>query len=620
MKLKLFIVIIFTLQAKSILAQVVNEPIEMEELILHNPLKIPIHKENRNLDIITQAEIKNAPAKTLQELLQYVNGIDLRQRGPMGTQADISIDGGSFEQSLILINGAKIIDQQTAHNVLNLPIPLIAIKRIEILRGPAARVFGINSLTGAINIITEETNTNFFNLQTYGGANMKKDSLLQKSYMNQGIQFGSGFSHHSISHQLFLSHEKGNGFRYNTAFENNKVFYQSQWMINPHHKLKASYGYVKNGFGANGFYAAPGDLNAKEIIETTLVNLSAENKLSPYFILSPQFSYRYNYDDYRYFNFDLNKGRSQHYSHSFTSQIHGLWKREKTKINFGVDFRKEAINSSNINQHTRENWGFYTDLKTQWNSPWDISLGTYLNYNSQYGWELFPGIDASYSLNKNWKFKGNIGTSQRIPSFTDLYLDQKPGNIGNENLLSEKALQAELGVQWTKKNFFFHLYAFKRSIHDFIDWTRNSLDEPWQTLNQGKLNTTGINAQIEYFVNFNRYSKMNFQLHYSFLDSQMMSSPESISSKYQMEILKHQFTQKMRWENRKTSLSIVNRFNQRWNHKSYWITDFRGQHQISSPLSIFLDIQNIFNTSYSEIAAIPLPSRWLSIGINLKLF
>src|SRR5690606_23168265 len=86
----------------------------------------------------------------------YISGVDIRQRGPFGTQTDISIDGGTSEQTLVLLNGVKMIDAQTAHNMMNIPVPLSAIDHIEVLRGAAARIYGINALTGAINIVTKK--------------------------------------------------------------------------------------------------------------------------------------------------------------------------------------------------------------------------------------------------------------------------------------------------------------------------------------------------------------------------------------------------------------------------------------------------------------------------------
>ncbi|WP_039054509.1 TonB-dependent receptor [Sphingobacterium sp. T2] len=110
-----------------------------EVVISENRLQIPFSKRSRDIQIINNEDIKRLPVKSINEVLAYANGMDIRQRGPFGTQADISIDGGSFEQALILINGVKISDPQTGHHTMNIPIAMDAVERIEILRGPMAR-------------------------------------------------------------------------------------------------------------------------------------------------------------------------------------------------------------------------------------------------------------------------------------------------------------------------------------------------------------------------------------------------------------------------------------------------------------------------------------------------
>src|SRR5690554_3690777 len=75
-----------------------------EVIIQRNRLEIPFNQATKNVDILTAEEIKKLPVRTVNELLSYVGGVDIRQRGPFGNQADISIDGGSFEQTLVLIN------------------------------------------------------------------------------------------------------------------------------------------------------------------------------------------------------------------------------------------------------------------------------------------------------------------------------------------------------------------------------------------------------------------------------------------------------------------------------------------------------------------------------------
>jgi len=610
--------LVIGLLGQTIFAQNVNDTIAIAEVsILDNRLNTPLSKENRNIYVIDKSEIKKMPVRSLQDILQYASGIDLRQRGAFGSQADVSMDGGSFEQTLILLNGTKIMDHQTAHNALNLPIPIEAIERIEVVRGPAARVYGNNSLTGVLNIVTRQPKKTGVFANTYFGTNFEKDKEdTDKTFTNRGIQFGANLAEAKHQHQLYASHDLGNGYRYNTAYENNKLYYQGNFQFNASNSLIASYGYVKNGFGANGFYAAPGDKNSKELVETTLVSLQSKHQLSDRITLAPRISYRYNFDDYRYFKNDLNKARSLHYSNSIAGEINSTYQLNKGQIGVGVEYRNEQISSTSIRNHTRDNVGFYAEYKTDLTPKLNVNLGTYVNYNSQYGWQAFPGIDASYAVNSNLKLVANAGTSQRIPSFTDLYLDQRPGNIGNINVESEKAFQTEIGFKYNKRNWNFNAYYFYRSITDFIDWVRLTTNEPWQAQNFGDLSTNGFNTKVTYLTNLTANQSLKFSLSYAYLDSDFKNVDEDYNSKYKIESLKHQLINTIDYQIGKTNLTVANRYNTRQSYKSYWITDARIQHTFNNKIGLYLDAQNIFKTSYNEAGAIPLPSRWMSLGIK----
>src|SRR5699024_4515892 len=147
---------------------------DLDEIIIKgNRFDMLFSESTRDLQLITQAEIAKMPVKSVQELLTFVGGLDIQQRGPFGGQADISMDGGTFEQTLVLLNGIKLVDDQTAHNMLNIPIPIEAIDHIEILRGSAARVYGINALTGAINIVTKKSAKSFIIADVFSGSSFQ---------------------------------------------------------------------------------------------------------------------------------------------------------------------------------------------------------------------------------------------------------------------------------------------------------------------------------------------------------------------------------------------------------------------------------------------------------------
>ena len=111
---------------------------------------VSISNLSRSISVLTYKDIRNIPANNLNDLLKYVGGIDIRARGTEGVQADIALRGGSFEETLILIDGVKISDPQTGHNSMNLPFSLDNIERIEVLKGEGGRIFGANAFSGAV--------------------------------------------------------------------------------------------------------------------------------------------------------------------------------------------------------------------------------------------------------------------------------------------------------------------------------------------------------------------------------------------------------------------------------------------------------------------------------------
>ncbi len=591
----------------------------IDEIVIYNQrLQIPKTLQNRNIAIIGQEQIKQLPVNSVNELLSYVSGVDIRQRGPHGTQADISIDGGSFEQNMILLNGQKISDPQTGHNSLNIPVPLEAIERIEIVRGPSARLYGINSLTGVVNIVTKNPQKDGVFAAVYGGSSFKKDKEDDHNevYNNTGIQLGGTLVRKKDNHMLFGSYDAGNGYRYNTAFHNDKIFYQGNIVPNENNTIMILAGNARSSFGANGFYAAPGDKESKEIVSTTMVNLSSRHHLNDRFTVMPSIAYRYNFDDYQYFRHNLDVARSRHYTSAITANANGEYLADYGRYTFGVEMRYEEINSTNIGDHSKSNYGLFAAFQKQLFDKLDVNIGAYINYNTKYGWEVFPGIDASYKFNTNWEALFNAGTASRLPSFTDLYLNQRPGNIGNPNLMSEKAYQVELGGKFKKNRFQTEVFVFYRDIDDFIDWIRPNLQEPYQPYNASKNKTTGVNSSLRYKIG-NDVTSWTFGLSYTYLSPKIENKESDKISKYALESLKHQVIGTINFAYNKFNATLANRFNERLTYKSYWITDVRLNYNFDK-INVFLDAQNIFDTTYIEAGAVPMPGRWFTLGVKFN--
>lgn len=615
----LFAVPFMFLYQQAAAQSVLSDTSRVDEVIIHeNRLQIPVNKNSRNLEIITQEEIRRLPARTINEVLSHMNGVDLRQRGPFGAQADIGIDGGSFEQTLVLVNGVKVSDPQTGHHNLNLPIPLDAIERIEVLRGPASRIYGINGLTGSVNIVTKSVEDTQVFAHAYGGSSFKKveeEEGRSGVYYGNGIQIGGHISEESHDHQLYLTKEYSNGQRYNTASDSYRAFYQNQLRLDEANSINLMGGYIYNDFGANGFYAAPGDIESQEVVQTALVSLGSSHRLSEKLYLTPRVSHRFNKDDYRYFRHDLSTARSLHENNVFAVELNGRYHTRVGDIGIGAESRFESIESSNIGDHKRQNHGYYAEFRTEQIRNMILNIGTYVNYNTQYGWQVFPGIDVSYLLSEDWRLVANAGSSQRIPSFTDLYLDQRPGNIGNPLLTSENAWQAEGIVKYGKAGFSAQTGYFYRDVRDFIDWRRASTDVPYQPFNIDNNRIQGFNLSMKYKAQPSGDFGYQIGAGYTYLNPSVVSQEDDLISKYVIENLKHQLNTNINLMFKTWTFTTTNRFIERASSTAYTVSDVRVAYVFKS-FSIYADVQNIFDVTYTEAGAVPMPGRWQTIGLR----
>ena len=604
--------------AQTQLSDTARNPLN-EVIINENRLQIPFAKQNRNIYILDKGQIDHLPVQSVNELLGYITGVDVRQRGPWGSQTDISIDGGTFEQTTILVNGVKMNDPQTGHNSRNLPISVKSIERIEVLRGSAARIYGVNSLTGAINIVTIKPDKTGIEVQLDGGSNFKdNEENPDKIYTSKGIQLAGSYATDKQNHLLAGSIQSGSGHRYNTAFKNHKLFYQGNLDINPYNRVSVMAGYVYNNFGANGFYAAPIDKESLEIIQTGMATISYKSQLTDKLSLEPRINYRYNYDDYRFYRQDLSKSRNQHYTHVVSPEVNINYRTAYGDFGLGAEARFDKINSSNVGDHTRNNAGLYAEFRTEEIKNFQINAGAYVNYNSAFGWRVYPGLDLGYNLTETFKIYINSGTGQRIPSLTDLYYDT-PGNIGNEALEPENAWYIEGGLKYNTGKLWMNASYFHRKIDDFIDWVRSDEQQPWRSENFLSNTVNGLTVSADYHLSENNGWNLLTGLSYTYLNASLdQKEQNNFISKYALESLRHQLIAKVIASYRGFNITVTERFQERLNYKSYFLTDMRLAYQYKN-YGIFTNATNLFDTQYIEVAAAPMPGRWFSLGLRVGI-
>jgi len=601
-----------------------------EVVIKENRMEDALGRQNKNIRIIDQSMIRTLPVKSVSELLSYVSGVDVRQRGPWGVQTDIGIDGGTFDQTLVLINGVKVSDPQTGHNMMNLPVTLDAIERIEVLRGPAARIYGVNALMGAINIVTKRADKTGVTINAYAGSNFRSDDSTGKAYWGYGFQATASLAGDVAQHLLSIGRDQTTGFRYNTAFNTNKAFYQGNINIGKS-SLQLSGGFNYNDFGANSFYSAPGDKESNETVQTGLASIGMNIPINAVWTIKPRVSYRYNHDDYIFIRQKPEVYQNRHETHVIDAELNNTFKTGIGSFGLGLELRNERISSSNLGKNDRSNYGFYGEYKFDLIKNISVNAGAYANYNTVYGWRVFPGIDAGWEFYRNFRLYANAGTAQRLPTYTDLYY-KGPSNIGNDQLKPEYSSFAEGGLKYSDKAITAQASYFYRHGTDFIDWVKSDSTQPWQPQNFQTLNTSGVTFSVDYRItedNKNTPVTLLTGLSYTYLSPKIgkavNGTGDGLISNYAVNSLQHQFCANVNVTYRQVlALTLAARYQKRMNAPDN-VPDFkRGTYTLfdtrlsftHKQFNIYADVTNLFDIKYIETGVVPMPGRWITLGVK----
>ncbi len=576
---------------------------EISEVFIHGKfLDLPVTKVSENITVINREEIRSSPATSVEEVLAQITGFDIRRRGGNGVQADISLRGSSFEQVLILVNGVRMNDSQTGHNSMSVPFDLASVERIEVIKGPAARRFGQNAYAGVINIVTKPAAEDTATVSASGG-----------DFGTYSLGLGTHMSTEKVAHFVQLNSSSSEGYRYNTDYKINNIFYQNQFRV-ASANVRFQAGIQEKKFGANGFYATAAATDQYEETQASVVSLSADRKWDSW-TFNSNIYWRRGQDIYEYVRGRPELYRNIHIGNNIGGEINTTLNSALGRTGLGVEIRKEFLASNNLGRRER----FITQLFLEhhfsfFDDRMDIAPGISWSAYDREGNFLYPGVDVGYNLSPNHKIYGNAAKVSRIPTFTDLYYLSKT-EAGNPFLQPEHAFSAEVGYRYHRNGLELKASGFLRDTDNSIDWVKASENELWRAENIGSIYTQGIELELRQQLNS---FVQSWSLGYTFLDSRA-EKLESLWSRYIMENLKHQIVAKM--ENKlykELSAQWVYRYNERVTTGSYHLLDLKLNWQYND-LQLFLLINNLTSTRYTETFGVPMPGRWFQLGFNYRI-
>jgi iron complex outermembrane receptor protein len=516
-------------------------------------------------------------------------------------QTDFSLRGSNFQGVLMLIDGQRINDPQTAHHNSDIPLTREDIEKVEVIPGVGSSLFGPDAIGGAINFILKKPKEKKIILEAGGGQYHSVNTIFSLSD-NKG----------DLGFRLSLQNQESGGFYTDTDFKNFTTAIASSLDI-PDGEFNLSGGYQEKEFGAYDFYTPQSGYLSQEWTKTYLLNTGFILEKSG-FIIRPNFLWRRHYDK---FLLDKTLVRSRYLNHHRTDiYTPNIYFQKETAIlgefGLGLEYGQERINSTNLGKHNRSHQSIFLDDNKELND--ELSLGLSLRLDD---FDIFPNLYAGsaslrYMLSQRDSVHCGISRSARIPSFTELYYND-PTTLGNAGLSAEESLTYQAGYDYKKKKVSFGTTFFWRQEEDFIDWIkRTSSQEKWQVENITRSKVLGMENYFR--LELNQIFSLDF--YYAYIDK--MTDDCSYLYKYGPNYIQHLansvFTFSLPFGVQTLGLT----YKKKPNRDGWLLLNTHLSYKLNKNCQIFFNTTNLLNVEYQEIEGIPQPGRWMETGLRLE--
>ncbi len=605
MKIKITLILIIFSTIFQLKAQdnTIKKDTLKEVIITSSRIDLPFKENSRTIDVISSKDIKNSAATNVADLLQQVAGVDIRRRGTAGSQADLYIRGGGFDQTLLLIDGIKMDDAQTGHHTLNAALPIEVIERIEIIKGPAARVFGQNAFTGAINIVTKKK------LSDTVSANIEAGSFGQ---LNGSVTVGKEFKNSTIiAHVGALSSD---GYRDNSDYTNYNYFIKGVFNKKKQ-PIEVLASFFDKKFGAQNFYTPPSwGFNEYEETQSSLVGVSSTFKKGDLKI-TPRVYWKRGQDLFLLKRDDPSFYRNLHITNKVGLETNASYTSNLGITGFGIDISSVSISSNNLGKRDRTMANLFLEHRFKLaNEKLDITPGIAVTYFSDFKFHAFPGLDIGYQFSDKLKAYGNLGITYRIPTYTDLYYNDS-STSGNPNLKPEEAFAQEIGLKYNSGNFTTSVAIFNRNATNLIDFVKpDATATKYVATNIAKVNTKGFELNADYNFKIKDYNQ-TLSFGYNFLDDDILDQDKDLS-RYSLNTLKHQFITRFTSKLFKNvRQNIIYKHAERTVGASYNVWDASVIVDVNK-FSFTVTANNIFDAEYIESGFVPMPPSNILFGLR----
>jgi iron complex outermembrane receptor protein len=550
-----------------------------------------------------------------QDLLRQDSSVFLEERGAGGGQADLILRGGTFEQALVLVNGFRVDDSQTAHHNLDLPVSLDAMDSIEVLHGAGSTLHGADALSGVVDFLTAAPAASYLRVRAGDGSfGENEESLL------------GALARKQWSSRLTANRNFSTAFMADRDYSNEDASSES-WVSSRLGISDLLVAASDRSFGANQFY---GPYNSWERTKGWFA--SGRQELGSRTVAA--FGYRRHSDEFVLLRNDPSIYENNHIDGSWQASLrHTLPVATSSVLLFGLEADGDSIRSYNLSGgvlsnalglHARNRGAGYVDMDLKpAKKRWNLSGGLREElFSGGLRSALAPHLAGSLRLMDRLKLRASGGYGFRLPTYTDLYYSD-PVTAGNANLKPESAWSGEAGVDWTPvSRLSLSAAGFYSRQHDAIDYVRASSTGKWKAANLSGLHFAGG----EFFATWLPAKGQRVQVAWTGLigaQPPLNGLQSEYALNYPVQNLRAVWTAELGDALIATnSIALAKPYQQpgipQWNATAYPVWSAALTHD-AGKIRPYLRLGNLSNTGYQEIRGVAMPGRSITGGVSIWL-
>ena len=408
-----------------------------------------------DITLIDRQDIENSGVTSLSDVLARVPGVSISQTGGPASTTGVFIRGAESRFTAVFVDGIRVDTQSTGGAPWE-AIPLAQVDHIEVLRGPAAAIYGSDAVAGVVQIFTRQGQVGFFPALRVGVGSYKTTEV------NTSLRGGEG----RVDYALGLAQENSAGFNAQPSstnpdkdgFRNRSFSARLGLKLDARQKIDLSVldNVVKAGYDAYGSVPPTQDI-AKQHLQTWGVNWSALwSDVWKTRIGVTQGSARYDSSP------SLYSTRTQ----VNTFLLHNELKWFSGVISADVERREDQLqNDGTATPNTQRSQnavavGYLSQLGAH-----AFQVNARRDADSLFGAKSTAALIYGWALTPQWRATASTATAFRAPTLYQLYSD-----YGVPSLKPETSNNQELGLRWLSGPDRASVVVYQNDIHNLINY------------------------------------------------------------------------------------------------------------------------------------------------------